>query len=202
MELAVATYGTHLDDAASYLTGRGLTKQTAASFRLGHTGPRPAEGHPTSRLAIPYLTAAGVNNIKFRCITCAGKCDGHGKYLYQQGAGHQLFNVPDLFRPDQTIVLVEGELDCMTVVQATGMPCVAYPGVKSWTNVMARCFAGWPQVFVVADGDEPGRDAAKSVADDLRRYADDVRVVRLDDDWDMNRILCEQGAETIRELLA
>jgi DNA primase len=104
-----------------------------------------------------------------------------------------LFNVNAFFQPSATIVVTEGELDALAVQQATGLPAVGYPGTSGWKPFYFRCFSGYQTVVVVADGDEPGREAAKSVAKEIGRAADTVRVVRLEDGADASSVLVSEG---------
>jgi DNA primase len=112
-----------------------------------------------------------------------------------------LFNVNAFFQPSATICVTEGELDALAVQQATGLPAVGYPGTSGWKQFYARCFSGYSQVLVIADGDEPGREAAKSVAKEVGRMADTVRVVRLDDGLDASSVLASHGADALKELI-
>lgn len=196
--LALKIEAAHLNvnGVEAYLTSRGVTPESAADFMLGCD---PASG----RLTIPYLTPAGPWQIKYRCVTdhdC--KDHGHGKYSYDTGSAIHLFNAQALVTAD-TVVVVEGELDAISVSQL-GLTAVAYPGIAMWkANPHWRwCFDSLQQVVVVSDGDKPGREAAAHVASSLRSTVDaDVRLVDLPDGEDSNSYINQHGETPYLERL-
>lgn len=199
MEKSWRKYALHAEDLAAYLAGRGLESLATSSspWGLGLVAePEPGHEHVTGRMSIPYLTRAGCVEIKFRCIEqhdCKSvKCP---KYLYGQGGEHRLFNVNSFFDPSDTIVVVEGELDALAVHALAGLPAVGYPGTSGWQEFFGRCFSGFSRVLVVADGDDPGREAAKRVAKEVGRFADSASVIRLPDGEDANSYLAERGVD-------
>lgn len=202
LESAANRYAGHVALAVPYLQARGLIQDSWNWAGLGVV-VEPDLGHEAlvGRLSVPYRTKAGVWAIKARCIRCPAKCDGHPKYLTTSGVELPLFNVNAFFQPSGTILVTEGELDALAVQQATGLPAVGYPGTSGWKPHYARCFSGYSLVVVVADGDEPGRESAKSVAKELGRTADTVRVVRLDDGMDASSVLASHGAAALKELI-
>lgn len=202
LEIAADRYAAEVGRAATYLTARGLTSSCWVAAGLGVVvDPDLGHEHLVGRLSIPYRTRAGVWAIKARCIRCAGKCEGHPKYLTTSGVELPLFNVNAFFQPSDTIVVTEGELDALAVQQATGLPAVGFPGTSGWKPFFHRCFSGYGLVVIVADGDEPGREAAKSVAKEIGRAADQVRVVRLTDGLDASTVLATSGAAALKELI-
>jgi DNA primase len=193
--------------AARYLTDRGITTRTIDRFKLGYTGDHEQK-KLAHRLVIPYLSPAGPWHLKYRCITdhdC--KSQGHGKYIYDDtGAEQHLYNASTLLTADR-VVVVEGELDAISVEQA-GANAVAFPGADTWKkNRWWRwCFDSVTEVVVVADGDDPaknqkdptkgvGEEAARMVADSLRTSLPDVdvRVVVMPLGHDSNSYLAEHG---------
>lgn len=184
-----------------YILKRGLDETLIRRYRLGYVGiPHKPEHEPfTGRMAIPYLTHAGVVDIKFRCIEqhdCKqAKCT---KYLYVTGGGNRLYNARAVLAADDQVVITEGELDAMAVSGMCGIPAVGYPGVDSWGH---RLNSHWPRVFhglsaiVVADGDEPGLKAAKAVA----KTIENARVVPMPDGHDSNSFIAEHGPDDFGE---
>jgi hypothetical protein len=125
------------------------------------------EGHElyVGRLAIPYLTPSGVSSIKFRCME-PHVCDDHRHGKYEGLAGHdpRLFNVLVLANGAKERLLVcEGELDTIAASQA-GYLAVGFAGTGCWESWFPRALEGWTHLYVMADGDEPGRKASKMVA--------------------------------------
>jgi hypothetical protein len=183
-----------------YLAGRGLGDDIRLRYRLGQVlDPAPGHEQMYDRLAIPYLTPAGVVDLKFRCISghdCkAEKCP---KYLATEGGGARLYNARAVLAAQETVVVCEGEFDAMAVSAIAGIPAVGYPGVDTWAKN-----PHWPRVFagvdavVVADGDKPGIAAAKVVA----RSLESARIVILPDGEDGNSMIFKEGPEAFRERL-
>lgn len=191
-------YAGQLEPALPYLLARGITKEAAQIFSLGYVN----EGEYRGRLAIPYLTPAGVVTIKYRCIV-HDDCKAFDcvKYLTESGCGTHLYNAHVLIHNNDTIVITEGELDAVTVQAYAGIPAVAYPGVDTWQKQphYRLCFEGVSEVIVVADGDKPGREAAKRVSESIGMSA---RVVDLGTGEDANSFIARQGSGLFLERLS
>jgi DNA primase len=164
--------------------------------------PDSGHDHLEGRLSIPYWTRAGVWAIKARCMgehDC--KDHGHAKYLNVQGADLPLYSVDSFFVASGVILVTEGELDALAAQAATGLPAVAYPGTSGWKPYMSRCFSGFERVVVVADGDEPGRAAAKGVCKEIARFADTAVVVSMPDHEDSSSFIQAHGPDAYRQTL-
>lgn len=197
-EQAATTYQSDLagdTSAQAYLAARGLGPSALATFRLGVVR-RPLAGHEdyAGRLAIPYLTPAGVVNIRFRCLQ-SHECDGHAKYLSAEGAGSNLFNVLDLKKDSPFICVAEGEIDTMSLSLA-GLPAVGVPGIDTWQKHHSRCLEDFDTVFVFGDGDKAGRKFSSFLAREAR-----ARPIRMPNGKDANDLFREQGAEGLRKLI-
>jgi len=111
-----------------------------------------------------------------------------------------------VLRSAQQVVLCEGELDVIAVQAYCGVPAVAYPGTETWnrnkddndTTHWPLCFEGIPRVWVIADGDGPGRNAAQRVADSIGWSA---KVVDLGNGHDANSYIAQFGATAFKERL-
>lgn len=190
------SYHESLDDSTlEYFANRGLSEEDLRAFRIGSV-VEPAEGHEmyAGRACIPYMTPTGTVNLKFRCIEdhrC--KDHGHEKYYALSGYGTRLYNVLALQKDSPTIAITEGEIDAMSVQARLGIPCVGYPGATQWqgNTHWPLCFEGYQTVYVIADGDKPGRDAAKQVASTLRN----AQVVHCEDGEDANSLLMTEEGE-------
>lgn len=198
MERATRSYETFIPLADSYLVGRGLDLNLAGTYRLGVVA-EPEIGHETfsGRLAIPYLTRAGVVNIKFRCIEHQDcKAVGCPKYLnLGPPLGTNIYNTQAFFTETPVIAITEGEIDSMVLHSLVEIPAVAIPGVKNWKRHYERCFSDFERILVFADGDEPGRDFAKHIASVL----DGVTVVRMPDEMDVSTVYQAEGPDGLRK---
>jgi DNA primase len=162
-------------------------------FRLGYVS-EPLVGHEylRNRLAIPYLTPAGVVEIKFRRID-----DSDGpKYLYQSGStSERIFNPQALFDDRDYICVCEGELDAITAEQC-GIPAVGIPGVDNWQPFFAKVFAGYDRVLILGDADDSGQ--GEGFANDLARLIPNSRVVLMPDGHDVNSFYMAEGSDALR----
>ncbi|MEW1547511.1 toprim domain-containing protein [Streptomyces tsukubensis] len=200
-ERATSQYQSDLagDTAAQeYLTKRGFGPEAASTYRLGVVGA-PLTGHEGywSRLVIPYLTPAGVVNMRFRCLkahTCAD--EGCPKYLSLPDAGTNLYNVLDLKKSSAFICIAEGELDALTLSMC-GLPAVGVPGVEAWQQHFARCLEDFSVIYSFADGDKAGKKFARFLAKDAK-----ARPVSMPQGMDVNKLYMERGADAVRELIA
>ena len=180
-------------ETAQYLLSRGISKEVAQMFQLGYV----ATGEMAGRLSIPYLTPAGVVQIKYRRMVD----DESPKYLYEAGGGLFLFNAQALMRASDIAVITEGELDAVCVQAYCGIPAVAYPGADTWKRQQhwRLCFEGIQEVIVVADGDKVGREAARRVAESIGFGA---RVVDMPAGQDANSFIAGEGASVFLERIS
>ncbi|MFJ9234364.1 toprim domain-containing protein [Streptomyces anulatus] len=195
------------------MQARGL-EEVAEKFTLGHVGSA-LTGHEqkAGSLVIPYLRPAGgphaVATIRFRCIANACVKDeagnylapaakethrGHGKYLTLPGDIPRLFNTQALIKTAPFIVVTEGEFDAMAW-ESVGVPAIAYQGTSSWRDHFIPPLLGFGTVFIIADGDKPGIEAAEKLAAQLPN----AKVIVLGDGHDSNSFLHEHGAIALRE---
>lgn len=195
LEHATETYYRSLkgSPAAEYLAKeRGLSGDSAMLFRLGYVA-EPLAGHEffAGRLAIPYLTRAGVVSIKFRRLG-----DGDGpKYLYTNGTvAKRIFNPEALFDDRSYIAICEGEIDAITAHQS-GLPAVGIAGVDNWQPYFRRVFAGYSEVFILGDNDDNGQ--GESFAVNLGRLIPNSKVVLMPDGHDVNSFVKEQGGNAL-----
>lgn len=192
LERAVATYEAHLEQAMPYLAARGITEQTARTYRLGYVAEPPVRGDDEylGRLAIPYLVTTGPVDIRYRAI----RPGDEPKYKSRPGSHVRLFGVKALTVHSDTIVLTEGEIDCITLNQI-GVPAVGVPGANAWKDHWRLLFADYDNVLVVCDGDQAGRDFGKRMAERI----DGAQVVHLPDGADVNDVFVHQGEAALRE---
>jgi DNA primase len=179
----------------AYLMTRGIGLEAAARFRLGLvTSPLAGDEQYRGRLAIPYLTPAGVVNIRFRCVQ-QHECEGHPKYLSREGAGTNLYNVLDLKRDSPFICVAEGEIDAMSLSLA-GLPAVGVPGVKTWQKHFSRCLEDFDVVYAFGDGDDAGGKFSAFLARETR-----ARPIRMPPGEDCNSIYVKEGADGLHRLI-
>lgn len=187
---ATTRYAESIFQAEDYLASRGISREVARMARLGVVA-EPETGHEAyvGRLAIPYITKTGVVDIRFRSMNPAVE----PKYMGMTGAETKMYNVLDIERAGEWIGVCEGELDTLTLSKCIGIPCVGVPGANSWKKHYTRLLADFERIFVFADGDQPGKEFATSLARELP-----VTIVTMDEGEDVNSLYVKHGAEYIR----
>jgi DNA primase len=191
---ATEKYAGSIHLAEDYLRQRGIPLEVARMVRLGVV-EEPEVGHEVfkGRLSIPYITKSGVVDLRFRSLNPAVE----PKYMGLTGAETKMYNVLDVERAGDWIGVCEGELDTLTLSACVGIPCVGVPGANSWKKHYTRLLADFERVFVFADGDQPGREFASSLARELP-----VTIVNLPDGEDVNSIYVAEGADYLRSKVA
>lgn len=189
---ATEVYYSQVADLADYLLGRGITGEAALTHRLGYVKePMIGDEQYTGRLAIPYLTPTGTVDIRYRAV----HPDDSPKYMSRSGAQQHIYNVLAFQQDSDLIAICEGELDTIITHSMVGIPAVGMPGAQAWKNWYARAFADYRRVFVLCDGDQPGRDMGKKIM-----QAIDVAVtVVMPDGMDVNEVYLQEGADGIRK---
>lgn len=145
-------------------------------------------------LAIPYLRWSlefgwSVVSIRFR------RLDGRDpKYLTVAGDRPRLYNTPALLKNTPTIAITEGEIDAISA-EACGIPTVGVPGAEAWKPHFREPFLGYREVYVLADGDEPGLRFANTIAEKLPN----AKVIPCPTGQDINSLLVSGGKEAVLE---
>lgn len=188
---ATENYEKNLDEVAPYLESRGITKETALMFRLGFV-KNPEAGHEPylGKLAIPYLTPSGVIDIRFRSLST----DNGPKYLSRPGASTHIFNVAALNTDSDILVICEGEIDTMIATQV-GFAAVGLPGANNWKPFYSRVLADWEKIMLFCDGDNAGKEMAKTIAREL----DNVFPIFMPENCDVNDVYLAEGAEGLHK---
>jgi DNA primase len=201
LEKRVAAYHSQLflpegSDLLDYLTDvRGLEPETLSQFQLGAVvNPEDSDEPALGKIAIPYLTRSGPVALRFR----RGP-EGEGpKYWQPPKSQITIFNVNELVKHQKWIVICEGEIDCMTAVQA-GLPAVGIPGASAWKDHYYCLFEGYERVIILADNDDKGAgmDFARKVAEEVPAPA----IIQLPEGEDVNSFYVKHGASELRGLL-
>lgn len=196
---ALARYSGNVDQAASYLAARGVSREAAQEFRLG-VCVEPAPGHERfdGMLSIPYLDAYGDPvAVKFRRLND----DDRPKYDAPAGQKARLFNARVCAEGGPVVLVCEGEMSALIASAQLGVAAVGTPGTQ-WHPHWGRCLADFDRIVVVADhdakedGSDPGLAHAKKV-----RKALDAELVLPPEQMDLDEWIVSAGADTVRKAL-
>lgn len=178
--------------AAEYLQGRGVTGEIAQQALIGYVeNPLPGHDQYMGRIVLPYITPAGVVDLRFRAVGDGVK----PKYLSLPGHKPRLYNTVCLADDPRVVGITEGEFDALMATHMVGVPSVAVPGAQAWNSRRhSRVFRGYERVLVFADGDEAGRQLAHQIARDVPQAV----VVDLGDGLDLNDAYLTSGVDVIK----
>lgn len=191
-QAAEAYHGQISPSAAAYLVSRGITKEIAATYRLGNVvDPLVGDDEYTGRVSIPYITPSGVVDIRFRSI----RPDQTPKYLSRSGAETKLYNVQAVLKKSDVICICEGEIDAITMDGMVGVPAVGVPGANNWRSHFRLLFEDYDRVLVMCDGDQAGRDFGKKLSSEI----DGATIINLPEGSDVNDIYMAEGSDGIKE---
>lgn len=202
LQLAAETFAKNVRLAEEFLAPRGVSEEMAIGYQLGVVSE---ELHGFERfvgmLSIPYLSPVGPLAIKFRCISCEGKCEGHPKYNAPEGQQVRLYNVAALHTDADVVAICEGELDALVMTELVGVPAVGVPGASNWQDWYPRCFSDYETVLVVADNDkkEDGSNPGLKHARKVVAKVPGGRLVTPPLGLDLNDWVLRDGAAAVRE---
>lgn len=141
----------------AYWHSRGLLDRTIDEFFLGWDG---------RRYTIPALYRLQPFGVKRR----QSEIDDGIPAKYNQIAGSRagLFNADCLWTATRCIIC-EGEIDAMLLSQAGYHVVSSTAGAGSWKEGWAELFSHIPEIVILYDNDEAGREGACRVRASLRR---------------------------------
>jgi DNA primase len=222
--------------AREYLTGRGLTAEGIAKFRIGYApdnfhalrerlqpladqealrlsglfswkeqedgSPGPIYARFRKRVMFPIANESG-RVIAFTARTLESGEKAGPKYLNSPetplySKGQVLFNLDKARQPirnDGGVVLVEGQMDCISVYLA-GIPNVLATSGTAFTEFQTRLLRRYAtRVIVNFDPDTAGANAAEKSIALLTEEGFDVQVLTLEGGLDPDRYVRERGAK-------
>lgn len=225
----IAEAQTHLDDLPESQR-RGLTLETLRHFHCGYLkswvltksraqyacgtytkddGTPKKLPPPSERIIIPTSTH------HFNAVaTPRARCDMDKNFVKQHAGTMELFCDPAALDAD-TLVVVEGEMDCMSIHQATSgkIPVIAILGCGNQDKTIGENLAGilkGKRFVIMFDGDAAGRANAKKLRDRLIwervpaviRHLPDYLPLDMKKDShaakiDANELLCYHGEERL-----
>lgn len=180
-----------------YLTlERRLGPETIDRFLLGAVAdPDVLDEDARGMIAIPYNTPNGPVALRFRRPPDR---ETGPKYWQPEHSALTIFNTPAFFESEERIAITEGEIDCMTLVQA-GIPAVGIPGASAWKSHYELLFEGYESVIICADNDDTG--AGRKFAAKVAMNVPGPEVVLMPEGHDVNSLYCSVGRTGLREYL-
>ena len=207
---------------AEYLKGRGIKDaSTFEAFRVGLASGKlretlPKEGEVGEQLReLGILTAAGTEHF-FGCVVVPlldeqgavvglyGRkiVDSEPRHLYLPGPRRGLV-VPQIARTSKELIITEGILDGMSLWDCGYTNILPCWGVTGWTDSHRELVRREQvrELFICFDGDEPGREGAARLAEELRREGLRTVIVPMPEGKDINDVVRTGGASAVEALL-
>ena len=195
------------DAIFNWFLGRGISNKTVSDFNIAQT-QKMFDGKQRMFIAFNYFRDGELVSVKYR------RAVNEKPYGYSQEKGcEQIFYGLHLIKPDQNeIVITEGEIDAMSVYEATGKAALSVPtGAKSeYKNAAEKGFHfledqralidSAERIIIMSDGDEAGRGLANELS---RRIGRDkcFRVRYPQGCKDANDVLLRCGKEAVLNLI-
>lgn len=173
-----------------YLGERGISKRVQEKFKIGRMEDSKGE------VSFPWTdeVTGEIVSIKHRSTA--------GKYMYYEPGGRGIntlvYGLHEAKNEDY-VVIVEGEIDAMSFVQA-GINAVAVgTNSISRTQVEKIKYQYFDTIYLGGDGDEAGFNLDKEVSGHFLGLST-INYISLRENKDPNDILLEEGEEGLRTL--
>lgn len=176
--------------AIDYLKNeRGLTDETIKNFQLGYCASRDA-------ISIPIFKNGVLVNMKYRLLS-----NPNQRYSGEPEAESWVFNESgiDEGRKKGAILLVEGEIDAMTVWQAGIKNVISPSGGKDSTGIWLEMVDKIPKIFLAFDNDNGGKESSNKLAD--RLGTERTHIVNYGDVKDANEYFQKHTVDEFKTLL-
>lgn len=179
---------------------RGLTLETLQKFNCGFVQKYKYQVPPDSRLIMPN------SEYSFSARHIDESVSKDLRFRKSAKVEHQIFNI-DALTQGENILIVEGEIDCMSIWQATKLPCIALGGVANYDkllNILDLNESIRPNFIILFDDDDAGHKNSKVLSEKLttKNYKNLVKYLPSDEEkTDANKILKSQGDKKLAEII-
>lgn len=189
-----------------YLESRGISKQTADRFKLFSSRKYFKRLDSESDcIGFPYYRDGNLVSAKYRSFP-------DKDFTQEAGGAHDFFGI-DQVDPSLPLVIVEGEIDCLSVVEAGVLNVVSVPGGAPMKVAEGKTSASedkkfafvWnareildkvPYVVLATDQDGPGQALTEELA---RRIGKDKCKIAKFEAKDLNEVLNDPSRLTPKE---
>ncbi|WP_069997783.1 toprim domain-containing protein [Cellulosilyticum sp. I15G10I2] len=177
------------DVVVNYLALRHISKKT-----IDHSGIKS----DNNNIVFVYNDESGMHiSNKYRPAKKIVNKDELKMWFQKDTNVNTLYNM-DKVDLGQSLVICEGEIDCLSLIEAGYKNAVSVPtGATSeeWIDSCWEWLSQFKEIIVWYDNDAPGRDGARKVANRLPN--DSVKVVYSMKANDINEILYKFGKQTV-----
>lgn len=180
--------------AVQYLEGRGISKATALKMGIGST-VKAFGIQDYECLCFNFYEGGTLQNVKYRALT-------EKRFLMEKGARVLPYNV-DGARRGNYVVIVEGELDAASIIEAGEDSVISVPNGSNskleWLDEYSGLFDNMERIILATDQDEPGRKLQKELC--RRLGVERCLQVDFDDCKDANDYLVKYGPNNLKRCI-
>jgi len=192
----VWTNNTRLSDKLiQWFEARGISQITLMMMKITEAGEwMPQTGKEENTIQFNYFRDRQLINVKYR--------DARKNFKMHKDAEKILYNL-DCCRASTDVVIVEGEIDCLSYIEAGIINTVSLPNGSTLGHVnleyIDNCidyFENKTRIYLALDADEAGQNVTKEL---IRRFgAEKCLLVDLADCKDANEYLVRYGKEKLK----
>jgi twinkle protein len=188
-------YNKLTDNVCEWFKNRGISQNTLAHAKVTQSKEwMPQTSKEENTINFNYFLNDELVNIKYR--------DGRKNFKLYKGAEKILYNI-DSIRTSNECIVVEGEIDCLSFIEAGYYNVVSVPNgfnLKGSINLdyldnYLEYFENKEKVYLCLDSDEAGQ---KGKDEFVRRLGSDkCFIIDLNDCKDSNEYLLKYGSESL-----
>lgn len=187
------------DHVVQYFAGRKIGKRILSEMKIGY---RPKKGEIPGAIMFPTYKNGQVVAIKYRT---------HDKRMWQNKNPEPCFYNYDSAKStdNDTLVICEGEIDCLSFLDAGITNCVSVPNGAPTPNSVnlenkfkfldLMLLEKFSRVIIATDTDEPGLFLREKLADKIGKHRC-YQVTYPDGCKDANDVLVNHGPEKLRDM--
>lgn len=186
-------------DTIKYFESRGISNNTLLRFGITETTEwMPKGGENTRAICFNYIRNNEVVNIKFRAKDKDFKLNKNSELIF--------YNL-DSIKDESTAIILEGEIDCLSLHESGIYTSVSVPNGAAIGNLelkyLDNCwqeFEDKDKIILFTDNDEPGRRLQEELA---RRLGKDrcYKVTYPEDSKDANEVLMRHGEGMLQSMI-
>lgn len=185
--------------AMAFFESRGISNNTLLRFNVTEAVEwMPQHGKEVPVICFNYYRGTELVNIKFRGPEKSFKLAKDAELIF--------YNLPAI-ENEKTVVIVEGEIDALSLYESKVYPVVSVPNGASKGNqkleYLDNCwqaFEGAEKIVLCVDNDEPGEALKQELA---RRLGKDrcYTVTYPENCKDANEVLIKHGPEAVKSII-
>lgn len=182
------------DKANAYIKSRGISDKTIEHFGI------KTDSH--GNIVFPFYNEKGEHELnKIRLARKYVKANEKGPKTWQEGGGRPILFGMNLIKDTDTLIITEGEWDCLTVYECGFDNVVSIPfGTENfdWVDECWEWLEGFKNIIVYFDNDSAGRGAAQEAVRKLG--ISKVQLVK-SEIKDANELMYKHGKEEVTRVI-